>query len=107
MTQDQVFEQIYLSAGGQSHPVFQEPLAAIVEMQPEVTLRTDRKTKKGKALKDGIEIRFGDSKPTEQVRDLLKAHGYRWSSKQKMWYAIATEKAKEILPKIREGRHGR
>lgn len=35
---------------------------------------------------NGIELRF-DSKPSQSIIDDLKAHGFRWSSKQKMWYA--------------------
>ena len=36
--------------------------------------------------KNGIELRF-DSKPEESVLNALKENGFRWSSKQKMWYA--------------------
>lgn len=36
--------------------------------------------------KNGIEIRF-DGKPDSSVIDALKANGFRWSGKQKMWYA--------------------
>lgn len=36
--------------------------------------------------KNGIEIRF-NSKPEAEVLDSLKANGFRWSRKQKMWYA--------------------
>ena len=36
--------------------------------------------------KNGIEIRFPD-KPSEQVREQLKSHGFRWSKFQGMWYA--------------------
>lgn len=36
--------------------------------------------------KNGIEIRF-DSKPESEVLELLKANGFHWSGKQRMWYA--------------------
>lgn len=36
--------------------------------------------------KNGIEIRF-ENKPESSVIEALKAHGFRWSSKQHMWYA--------------------
>lgn len=35
---------------------------------------------------NGIELRF-PSKPSQSIIDDLKAHGFRWSGKQKMWYA--------------------
>lgn len=68
---EQALEALYLEGGSQAQPVFREQLAAIVEMQLEVTLRMDRKTQGGKALKDGIEIRFGEAKPTDKVRQLI------------------------------------
>ena len=40
--------------------------------------------------KNGIEIRF-DSKPSSEVLDGLKENGFRWSGKQKMWYAKQSE----------------
>lgn len=36
--------------------------------------------------KNGIEIRF-DDKPSSSVIEALKENGFRWSVKQKMWYA--------------------
>lgn len=36
--------------------------------------------------KNGIEVRF-DVKPAQEIIDSLKEHGFRWSGKQKMWYA--------------------
>lgn len=38
------------------------------------------------SVKNGVEIRF-DSKPAESVLIGLKGNGFRWSGKQKMWYA--------------------
>jgi len=40
--------------------------------------------------KNGIEIRF-DSKPSSEVLAQMKELGFRWSGKQKMWYAKQTE----------------
>lgn len=37
-----------------------------------------------------LEIRF-DSKPSEKVRDVLKANKFRWSSKNKLWYGKADQ----------------
>ena len=36
--------------------------------------------------KNGIEIRF-EGKPAAEIIESLKANGFRWSNKQKMWYA--------------------
>ena len=49
--------------------------------------------------KNGIEVRF-DSIPNESVRDTLKANGFRWSSKQKMWWAKNTESRLNALENI-------
>lgn len=38
---------------------------------------------------NGIEIRF-DFKPEDEIIQLLKSNGFRWSGKQKMWYAKKT-----------------
>lgn len=40
--------------------------------------------------KNGIEIRF-ESKPETNILEKLKTNGFRWSVKQKMWYAKITE----------------
>lgn len=40
--------------------------------------------------KNGIEIRF-DGKPDASILESLKANGFRWSVKQKMWYAKQTD----------------
>lgn len=39
---------------------------------------------------NGIEIRFS-RKPSEAVRAALKAHGFRWSGRQSLWYARYSE----------------
>ena len=45
--------------------------------------------------KNGIEIRF-NTKPAQEVIDALKANKFRWSTKQKMWYAKQTEETIEF-----------
>lgn len=40
--------------------------------------------------KNGIEIRF-DTRPSEEILSGLKSNGFRWSGKQKMWYAVRSE----------------
>ena len=40
--------------------------------------------------KNGVEIRF-DGKPEAAAIESLKANGFRWSGKQKMWYAKQTD----------------
>lgn len=46
--------------------------------------------------KNGIEIRF-DNKPDSGIIEELKKNGFRWSGKQKMWYAKQTEAAKSFV----------
>lgn len=45
--------------------------------------------------KNGIEIRF-EGKPAEAVITGLKDHGFRWSGKQKMWYARQNDERMEF-----------
>lgn len=40
--------------------------------------------------KNGIEVRF-EGKPAREILDKLKANGFRWSNRQKMWYAKHTD----------------
>lgn len=40
--------------------------------------------------KNGIEICF-DSKPNDDVLAALRSHGFRWSNRQKIWYAKQTD----------------
>lgn len=40
--------------------------------------------------KNGIELYFND-KPTEEIRDNLKAHSFRWAKYNKCWYAKQSE----------------
>ena len=49
--------------------------------------------------KNGIEIRF-NTKPAQEVIDELKANKFRWSTKQKMWYAKQTDKRIEFAKSI-------
>lgn len=51
--------------------------------------------------KNGIEIRFNE-KPTAEILDALKSSGYRWSVKQKMWYAKQNENAIALAEKLKE-----
>lgn len=39
--------------------------------------------------KNGIEVRF-DTKPNKEILDSLRENGFRWSNRQKMWYAKQT-----------------
>ena len=62
-------------------------LGAFVSVAPEITYTTDRTTKTGRKLPDGVEIRFGDNVPSPAVREKIKALGFKFSEKQQMWYA--------------------
>ena len=42
--------------------------------------------------KNGIELRF-DDKPEAEVIEALKSNGFRWSGKQKMWFAKQTDES--------------
>lgn len=59
---------------------------------PSVTLNSE---------KNGIEIRF-DSKPAAEIISDLKANGFRWSGKQKMWYAKQTAERITFVGKLGE-----
>lgn len=52
------------------------------------------------AEKNGIEIRF-DSKPSAETMAGLKENGFRWSGKQKMWYARQTAERIAFAESIR------
>ena len=77
-----------------------DEISGIIKYKPEITFNTNRTTKTGKKAPNGIEIRFGDTKPTEEVRTMLKQHGYRFSEKQKIWYAIENEKTKKLADEL-------
>ncbi len=55
------------------------PIMAIDEPAPGCTTVTENEEK------DGVEIRFVD-KPAAEVRENLKAHGFRWSRFSSCWY---------------------
>lgn len=52
--------------------------------------------------KNGIEIRFG-GKPAAEIIESLKANGFRWSGKQKMWYAKQTEETITFANSLNNG----
>lgn len=67
-------------------------------MAPEITFNGARiDTKTGKKLPDGIEVRFGDYVPSTETRAALKKAGFRFSEKQKMWYAKDDASTKEFI----------
>lgn len=75
-------------------------LGAVVKGKPEVSYNTSRTDKSGRKLPDGIELRFGDARPTEQVRAKLKEHGFQFSEKQVIWYAKDNAKARELIDSL-------
>lgn len=77
-------------------------LGDIIKYRPEITFNTSRTYDNGKKAPDGIEIRFGKTRPTEELRSKLKAAGFRFSEKQKMWYAFDNAKSKAFAEQIAE-----
>ena len=53
------------------------------------------------AEKNGVELRF-DGKPAQTVLDALKEKGFRWSVKQKMWYAKQSNAIMEFVNSLSE-----
>lgn len=51
--------------------------------------------------KNGIEIRF-ESKPAAEIIDGMKLNGFRWSNKQRMWYAKQGERTIAFARSLRE-----
>lgn len=51
--------------------------------------------------RNGVEIRFA-SMPGEDVRNALKANGWRWSKFSKCWYHRATDEARAFAKQIAE-----
>lgn len=51
------------------------------------------------ADKNGIELHF-ESKPEANVLDMIKMNGFRWSAKQKMWYARQTDKTRFVASQV-------
>jgi len=52
--------------------------------------------------KNGIEIRF-DGKPAAEIIESLKANGFRWSGKQKMWYSKQSTENMAFANSLNEG----
>jgi len=77
-------------------------LGGIVKMKPEITYNNNRSYPNGKKAPDGIEIRFGAVRPTVEVREMLKAHGFQFSEKQTLWYALDKEKSRELAKYLSE-----
>ena len=46
--------------------------------------------------KNGIELYF-DGKPSEEIREVLKANGFRWAKFNKAWYTKDTSKARDFI----------
>jgi hypothetical protein len=78
-------------------PCNRAELGAVEMMRPQISFNTTRTYDNGKKAPDGIEIRFGNSRPTEQSRQLLKEHGYKFSEVQKMWYAKDSPLARKMV----------
>jgi len=49
--------------------------------------------------KNGIELKF-DGKPNDEIRDKLKANGFRWNRGKKVWYARKSDKAVSVVNEI-------
>lgn len=81
-------------AGGAAS--FPDGLGEIIRIKPEITFNNNRTTRNGRKAPDGIEIRFGNNKPVEAVRQELKDHGFQFSEKQTMWYAYDNEKSRSL-----------
>ena len=71
-------------------------LGDIIKHKPEITYNNNRTYSNGTKAPDGIEIRFGSVRPTAEVREMLKAHGFQFSEKQTMWYARDNAKSREL-----------
>lgn len=76
-----------------------ELLGEIVKQKPEITYNTERTHKSGRKAPNGIEIRFGTARPTESVRQELKDHGFQFSERQTMWYAIDNAQSRTLAEK--------
>ena len=51
---------------------------------------------------NGIEITF-DSKPAAEIRDTLKANGFRWHKMKGLWYAKQTEEREKLAQQLAGG----
>ena len=93
---------VYGDVSGGAVPPFideDELLGEIVKQKPEITFNTTRTYKNGKKAPDGIEIRFGTARPTESVRQELKDHGFQFSERQTIWYAIDNPTSRALAEK--------
>lgn len=52
---------------------------------------------------NGLEVIF-DSKPSRETLDCLKLNGFRWHRQKKLWYAHDTEKRREVLERLENGK---
>ncbi|MBT1695915.1 methyltransferase [Fulvivirgaceae bacterium PWU4] len=77
-------------------------LGDIIKLKPHITYNNNRTYPNGKKAPDGIEIRFGTTRPIPEVREILKAHGFQFSEKQTMWYALDNAKSRELAQKLSE-----
>ncbi|MCM3387296.1 hypothetical protein M3649_04005 [Ureibacillus chungkukjangi] len=80
-------------------------VAATIEEAPE-SVKTVEETNNNTEItyklneeKNGIEIYFTD-KPEEEIRNLLKASGFRWSKYNKCWYAKQSEKTNRLAEQL-------
>ena len=51
---------------------------------------------------NGVELKF-DVKPAQEILDLIKSVGFRWSSRQKIWYALQNENTLTVAEKLVNG----
>ncbi|MED4883866.1 hypothetical protein [Bacillus smithii] len=49
--------------------------------------------------KNGVELYFS-VKPSEEIRNVLKAHGFRWSRNKKCWYAKQSEETTSLAKQL-------
>jgi hypothetical protein len=75
-------------------------LGAVEKGRPSITFNRDRVDAKGRKLPDGIEVRFGNARPTAELRELMKAHGFKFSEKQVMWYAKENAQSRALADRL-------
>jgi hypothetical protein len=76
-----------LAAGERNTPPWPEEAEAVT---PSILQEggADAAVRHNEAL-NGVEVTFG-AKPAEEVREALKGRGFRWSGRQRLWYARYT-----------------
>lgn len=77
-------------------------LGEIVKQRPLITYNNTRTTKSGRKAPDGIEIRFGNARPVEAVRKVMRDHGFSFSEKQTLWYAHDNALSRELANQWQE-----